>query len=75
MQQYMPISDAFTDSQSPLYLIMLLRINILEVYDIPNDFTSMNMNKKAKNESYSAFFCEYFSDAAIYAYFRCFHAL
>ena len=38
MKQYLPISDAFTDSKWPINLFIQLWMNLLEVYDILYDF-------------------------------------
>ena len=46
MQQYMPFFNAFTDFQSPVYLIMLVKINILEAYDILHDSTKHKHEQK-----------------------------
>ena len=54
----MPISNAFTDTQWLVYLIILFMMNTLEAYDIPDDFPKHEHEQKRYAKGDIKHFCE-----------------
>ena len=66
----MPISNAFTDTQWLVYLIILFMMNTLEAYDIPDDFPKHEHEQKSHAKKVIQHLSwVYFIDEAIFVYF------